>query len=72
MKQRQLSGRPAQLKRVLEKLELISSRGEGRRLVKQGAIHIDGEVVLDPTRRLEAGSYLFRVGKRRFARANLR
>ncbi len=57
---------------LLEKLDLIASRGEGRRLAKQGAIHIDGEAVLDPTRRLGAGRYLLRVGKRRFARVNLR
>jgi tyrosyl-tRNA synthetase len=56
---------------VLEKLGLISSRGEGRRLAKQGAIHIDGEGVRDPTRRLGAGAYLIRVGKRKFARARL-
>ncbi len=56
---------------VLEKLALISSRGEGRRLAKQGAIRIDEEVVRDPTLRLDAGSYLLQVGKRRFARAKL-
>jgi tyrosyl-tRNA synthetase len=56
---------------VLEKLALISSRGEGRRLAKQGAIRIDEEVVRDPTLRLDAGSYLLQVGKRKFARAKL-
>lgn len=55
---------------LLEQLSLISSRGEGRRLVKQGGVSIDGEVVSDPTLRLSAAprARLLRVGKRRFAR----
>jgi len=52
---------------ALEKLELIASRSDGRRLVTQGAVQIDGVRVEDATRRLGEGSYLLRVGKRRFA-----
>jgi len=57
---------------LLERLALVASRSEGRRLVEQGAVRIDGEVVADPTLRLPAGAFLLKVGKRRFARVRLR
>jgi len=66
-----LEGQPdLGLLELLERLEMISSRGEGRRLVKQGGVTVDGEGVADPTLRLAAGAgaRLVRVGKRRFAR----
>jgi tyrosyl-tRNA synthetase len=56
---------------LLERLELVASRSEARRLVGQKAVRVDGEVVADPTLRLSAGSYLLKVGKRRFARVRL-
>ena len=56
---------------LLEALELAKSRSEGRRLVAQKAVHIDGRLVEDATLRLAAGSYLIKVGKRRFARLEL-
>jgi tyrosyl-tRNA synthetase len=56
----------------LERLELTRSRGEARRLVTQGAVQLDGERVADPALYLEPGSYLLRVGKRRYARLQLR
>ncbi|MCZ6784721.1 MAG: tyrosine--tRNA ligase [Proteobacteria bacterium] len=57
---------------ILERLSLTQSRGEARRLVSQGAVHVDQTRVADPTLRLGAGSYLLKVGKRRFARLQLR
>ncbi|MGH0034288.1 MAG: tyrosine--tRNA ligase [Myxococcota bacterium] len=56
----------------LQRLELTASRGEARRLVTQGAVSLDGEKVADATLYLEPGSYLIRVGKRRYARLQLR
>ena len=56
---------------LLERLEMVASRSEGRRLVGQGAVRVDGEVVADPTLRLPAGSFLLKVGKRRFAQVRL-
>jgi tyrosyl-tRNA synthetase len=56
---------------LLERLEMVSSRSEGRRLVGQGAVRVDGEVVADPTLRLPAGCFLLKVGKRRFAQVRL-
>ncbi len=56
---------------VLVEVGLAKTNSEGRRLVGQGAVSLDGEAVSDPTRRLVAGSYLVKVGKRRFARISL-
>jgi tyrosyl-tRNA synthetase len=59
------------LPELLERLGLVASRSEARRLVGQKAVRVDGEVVADPTLRLSAGAYLLKVGKRRFARVRL-
>ncbi len=59
------------LPELLERLELVASRSEARRLVGQKAVRVDGEVVADPALRLSAGAYLLKVGKRRFARVRL-
>jgi tyrosyl-tRNA synthetase len=56
---------------VLEATGLVASRSEARRLVTQKAVQVDGERVADPLQRLEPGSYLLKVGKRRFARIRL-
>ncbi len=49
----------------------IPSNAEARRLVAQGAVRLDGEVVRDGNARLSPGAYRLRVG-RRFARVRLR
>lgn len=56
---------------LLDEIGLVASRGEARRLVTQKAVAIDGEAVTEPTLRLGAGSYLIKVGKRRFAQVEL-
>ena len=46
---------------------LAPSNGEGRRLVKQGAVSIDGEKVSDPNMEVALdASFVLKVGKRRF------
>jgi len=57
---------------ALEQVGLIQSRGEGRRLISQGAVRIDEVRVSDPFEKLQAGSHLLQVGKRRYARLLLR
>jgi len=57
---------------VLEALGFTSSRGEARRLVAQRAVSLDGARVEDPALHLGPGSYLLQVGKRRFARLEIR
>ncbi|MBW2279660.1 MAG: tyrosine--tRNA ligase [Deltaproteobacteria bacterium] len=57
---------------ALESTGFARSRSEGRRLVAQGGVRIDEGRVSDPSMRLEPGSYLLQVGKRRFARLVVR
>lgn len=67
-----LGGAEIGLLDLLRRLEFARSNGEGRRLVEQRAVRIDAEVVLDPSLRLAPGSYLLKVGKRRFARVQVK
>ncbi len=50
---------------------VASSNAEARRLVAQKAVSLDGEPVADGTLRLAGGSYLLKVGKRRFRRIRI-
>jgi tyrosyl-tRNA synthetase len=45
---------------------LVKSTGEGIRLIKQGAVNVDGEKWLNPDKDLPLGEHLIKVGKRRF------
>jgi tyrosyl-tRNA synthetase len=57
---------------VLSQAKLVSSNGEAFRMLKQGAVKIDGERVEDRDTTIPAGStHVFQVGKRRFARVTL-
>jgi len=47
---------------------MASSNSEARRLVVQGGVRLDDEIVKDPRLRIPGGAYLLQVGKRRFAR----
>ncbi len=58
---------------LLAKLDMVSSNSEGRRLVKQGAVSIDGEKIADEKFQVAAGSeYLIKAGKRKFAKATVK
>jgi tyrosyl-tRNA synthetase len=57
---------------VLDRLGMVKSRSEGRRLISQGAVQVDGERADDANRPLASGSYLIRTGKRRYVRLTLR
>jgi tyrosyl-tRNA synthetase len=62
------AGGTAGLLDVLRTALAVQSNAEGRRLIGQGAVEIDGARVDDPTLRLEPGSRVIRVGRRRVAR----
>jgi len=67
-----LDGPVAPLPWVLREAGLASSTSEGRRLVEQGGVSLDGERVSDPDQSVAAGrTALIQVGKRRFARVRL-
>jgi tyrosyl-tRNA synthetase len=51
---------------VLEASGMIDSRGQGRRLMKQNGVKLDGEAVTDPF--MVPGPGVLQVGKRKFVR----
>jgi len=57
---------------ALDALGLVKSRSEGRRLVDQGAVAIDGERVTDALAPLVQATYLLRLGKRRYVQLTVR
>jgi tyrosyl-tRNA synthetase len=60
------------LANLLKEAGLTQSTSEALRLIKQGAVRIDGDRVDDRQLQVEAGSvHVFQVGKRRFARVRL-
>jgi len=50
---------------------LTASNGEAMRMIKQGAVSVDGEKIADKDMKLGAGSYLLKVGKRKFLRLTI-
>jgi len=57
---------------LLKEAGLVSSTSEAFRMIKQGAVRIDGVRVEDRGLEVEAGSIcIYQVGKRRFARVSL-
>ena len=51
---------------------LAKSRGEAKRLIKEGALSIDGQRCDDALRPLAAGEYTVKLGKKRFLRLTVR
>jgi len=57
---------------LLKEAGLVASTSEAFRMIKQGAVRIDGERVADRETALDAGStHIYQVGKRKIARVNL-
>lgn len=57
---------------LLKGAGLVSSTSEAFRMIKQGAVKIDGERIEDRSLELRAGSTnIYQVGKRKFARVSL-
>jgi len=51
---------------IMKHSGLVKSTGEGIRLIKQGAVSVNGEKWLEPDKALPSGEHLIKVGKRRF------
>ena len=57
---------------LLQRAGLVSSTGEAFRMIKQGAVKVDGVRVDDRALRIDAGTQaVYQVGKRKFARVAL-
>lgn len=66
-----LTGAPLGIGQLLKAANLVPSTSEGLRMVEQGGVRIDGAAVSDKALKIEAGSFVVQVGKRKFARVTL-
>ena len=66
-----LTGAPMGIGALLKAASLVASTSEGLRMVDQGGVRIDGTVISDKGLKVEAGTFVLQVGKRKFARVTL-
>ncbi len=66
-----LSGAPMGIAALLKSAGLAPSSSEATRLIDGGGVRVDSSVISDKGLKLDAGSYVVQVGKRRFARVTL-
>ena len=66
-----LGGAPLAIGNLLKQAGLAPSTSEALRLVEQGGVRIDGTVVSDKALKVDVGSYVVQVGKRKFMRVHL-
>jgi tyrosyl-tRNA synthetase len=66
-----LGGSPIGIGQLLKQANLCPSTSEALRMVEQGGVRIDGAVVSDKGLKVEAGTFVVQVGKRKFARVTL-
>jgi len=65
-----VSGAPLGVAQLLKAAGLCASTSEAMRMVEQGGVRIDGNVVSDKNLKVEAGQFVMQVGKRKFARVS--
>nr|WP_221302887.1 tyrosine--tRNA ligase [Quisquiliibacterium transsilvanicum] len=66
-----LAGAPMPVAQLLKQAGLVPSTSEAMRNLAQGGVRIDGARVEDRALKLDPGTYVVQVGKRRFARVTL-
>jgi tyrosyl-tRNA synthetase len=66
-----LSGAPLGIAQLLKQAGLAPSTSEANRLIEGGGVRVDSSTVSDKGLKLEAGTYVVQVGKRKFARVLL-
>jgi tyrosyl-tRNA synthetase len=66
-----IAGAPMGIAQLLKQAGLAPSASEASRLVEGGGVRVDSSVVSDKGLKLEAGTYVVQVGKRKFARVKL-
>ena len=66
-----LSGAPLGIGQLLKQSNLCPSTSDALRMVEQGGVRIDGCVISDKTLKVDAGTFVLQVGKRKFARVTL-
>jgi tyrosyl-tRNA synthetase len=66
-----LSGAPLGITQLIKQAGLAASSGEAGRLIEGGGVRVDSSVVSDKGLKLDAGTYVVQLGKRKFARVTL-
>lgn len=66
-----LTGAPIGIGQLLKQANLVPSTSEAMRNVEQGGVKIDGATVSDKALKVEAGTFVVQVGKRKFAKVTL-
>ena len=66
-----LSGAPVGIGALLKAAGLAPSSSEANRLIDGGGVRVDSNVVSDKGLKLDAGTFVVQVGKRKFARVTL-
>jgi tyrosyl-tRNA synthetase len=66
-----LAGAPVGIAALLKQAGLVESNGEGSRLIDGGGVRIDQVVISDKGLKLQPGTYVLQVGRRKFARVTL-
>ncbi len=66
-----LSGAPLGVAHLLKQAGLCASTSEAMRMVDQGGVRVDGAVISDKGLKIDAGTFVLQVGKRKFARVTL-
>ena len=67
----QISGAPVGIAALLKQTQLAPSTSEANRLIEGGGVRVDGSVVGERSLKLNAGTYVLQVGKRKFVRVTL-
>ena len=71
IEERTITGVPMGIGAVLKAVGLASSGGDANRLIDGGGVRVDSSVVSDKALKLDAGTYVVQVGKRKFVRVTL-
>ena len=66
-----LTGAPMAIAHLLKAAGLVPSTSEANRNIDQNGVKIDGVTIADKQLKVEAGTYLLQVGKRKFTRVTL-
>ncbi len=66
-----LTGAPLGIGQLLKQANLCPSSSDALRMVEQGGVRIDGAVISDKGLKVDAGTIVVQVGKRKFARVTL-
>lgn len=67
----EMTGAPLGIGQLLKQAGLCPSTSEALRMVDQGGVRIDGTTISDRGLKIEPGTFVVQVGKRKFARVTL-